>query len=983
MAVKSCASAPIVRVNTTTPASTIVGPAIIVEAMQYQELVVLLPCHSLEDFPTYHEGDDAHSLLACWSALWHPILMATAGKAPGWRRVDEASGDVHGRLFVVPSVSAQRLPTGFAQRVQDEGGLLIRKASSREEILAAALPPLFESPIAELPPGEQASSATGSAVVDPDLAADFLALGYCYLQIELLTRQMRYASNLDETYFKATAVAAAVAAVEGNETIAREKLSACFNLLAEERDHYYPVDAFVLEFVLTAKTTLGEELRTELSHQTPTNVLISGDLVAEIAARQPVTLAALKEGLAAGRIGLVGGEASEERLPLLAHESILAELRSGLATYEQHLGSRPTVYGRWRYGLTPHLPGILHKLGFRGAVHTGFEEGRTPEGVQFKVRWEGLDGSAIDAIAKSPLDASKPQTFLALATKLGESMDSDHVATLGLAHWPGQASPWMDDLRRIARYCSALGKWVTVDHYFENTDQPGQLERFEPDRYRSPYLKQAIIRKQENPIGATVDYWLSQAAGKAAESMRTLAAMVRGRVQGSGFGVQDSEAAASAENSEGRIQNAEFEAAARELAAALAAAKPNAPRGTLVINPCSFVRRMGVEGLQISGLPAVERPVYAADEQRGIKHAVVDVPAFGFVHLTPGPAAAGDSKTPLLADEGVLRNEFFEAVINPTTGSLAAIRDYKSRTNRLSQQLALRGAAARQKPGDTHRDGDDAAVYTVMAADSMETTIATRTLGEIIARGRLLTLTGTPVATFVQTYRVWRGSRVLHVEIELNPTEEPLSDPWNSYYCCRFAWSSDLVDLYRSVNETRHRTEEKRFESPHYIELTDEKISTTILTGGLAQHRRHEERMLDTLLITRGESRRCFRLGIGADVAYPLQEAIGLLMPPAVLHDVPQPPSGNSGWLVHLSSRNVIATSVRPLVEDGRVAGLALRLLEIAGRPANLAISTFRPLKTAETVDFLGATLASLPIEEGKARLDLAASEWTEVYVRW
>jgi alpha-mannosidase len=928
--------------------------------MQYQELIVLLPCHSLEDFPTYHEGDDANSLLACWSALWHPALMAAARQAPTWRRVDEAPGEARFRLFVVPSVCAQRLPTGFAQRVKDEGGLLIRKTSSREEILAAALPPLGESP-----PGEQASSTVAPAAVDPELAADFLALGYCYLQIELLTRQMRYASNLDETYFKATAVAAAEAAVEGNVETAHEKLAACFNLLAEERDHYYPVDAFLLDFVLTAKTTLGEELRAELSRETPTNVFISGELVAELAARQPATLAALKDGLAAGRIGVIGGEASEERLPLLAHESILAELQSGLAVYEEHLGSRPTVFGRWRYGLTPHLPGILHKLGFRGAVHTGFEEGRTPEGVQFKVRWEGLDGSAIDAIAKSPLDASKPQTFLSLATRLGESMDSDHVATLGLAHWPAQASPWMDDLRRIARYCSALGKWVTVDHYFENTDQPGQLERFEPDRYRSAYLKQAIIRKQENPIGGPVEYWQSEAAGAAAESMRTLAAMVTGK------------------KSECKIQNAEFDETARELASALTSARPNAPRGTLVINPCSFVRRMGVEGLEISGLPAIERPVYAADEHLGIKQAVVDVPAFGFVHLTPGNSASGDSRTPLLADEGVLRNEFFEAVINPTTGSLAAIRDYKSRTNRLSQQLALRGTAAKQKPGDTHRDGDDAAVYTVMAADSMETTIATRTLGEIVTRGRLLTQTGTPVATFMQTYRVWRGSRVLQVEIELNPTEEPRADPWNSYYCCRFAWSSDLMDLYRSVNETRHRTEEKRFESPHFIELSDEKIGTTILTGGLAFHRRHEDRMLDTLLISRGETRRHFRLGIGIDLAYPLHEAIGLLTPRAVLHDVTQPPSGTSGWLVHLSSRNVVATSVRPLTEGGRVTGIAMRLLEIAGRPANLTISTFRPLKTAETVDFLGSPLASPPIEEGKARLDLAAGEWTEVHVRW
>ena len=101
-------------------------------------------------------------------------------------------------------------------------------------------------------------------------------------------------------------------------------------------------------------------------------------------------------------------------------------------------------------------------------------------------------------------------------------MDSDHVATICLAHWPGQASPWIDDLRRIARYCSALGKWVTIDDYFAKTDHPGQLDRFESNRYKSPYLKQAVIRKQDDPISTPVRYWQRQATGNAA-ALETLA----------------------------------------------------------------------------------------------------------------------------------------------------------------------------------------------------------------------------------------------------------------------------------------------------------------------------------------------------------------------------------------------------------------------------------------------------------------------------
>ena len=45
--------------------------------MTYQELLILLPCHSLEDFPTYHEGEDAQGLLSAWSAMWQPLAQAS------------------------------------------------------------------------------------------------------------------------------------------------------------------------------------------------------------------------------------------------------------------------------------------------------------------------------------------------------------------------------------------------------------------------------------------------------------------------------------------------------------------------------------------------------------------------------------------------------------------------------------------------------------------------------------------------------------------------------------------------------------------------------------------------------------------------------------------------------------------------------------------------------------------------------------------
>lgn len=290
---------------------------------------------------------------------------------------------------------------------------------------------------------------------------------------------------------------------------------------------------------------------------------------------------------------------------------------------------------------------------------------------------------------------------------------------------------------------------------------------------------------------------------------------------------------------------------------------------------------------------------------------------------------------------------------------------------------------AKQRPGDTYRDPDESATYSVMAADSIETTDNTSALGEIVVRGRLMDLHGEKLAGFVQTYRVWRGSRVLVIDVEIDPLAELKVDPWNSYYCCRFAWAEEAADLFRTVNETRQPASAQRFESPHYIEIAGAKNSTTILTGGLPFHRRHEARMLDSILISRGETQRKFRLGIGIDLTHPMLDAISLLAPPVIIPAAGQPTSGASGWLFHIDARNVVATHWEPVVEGTTVSGFRVRLLETAGRPANLTLSAFRAVKSARQVDFRGEPVTDCTITEGKIKVDLPAHGWIETVANW
>jgi alpha-mannosidase len=939
--------------------------------MKYQQLIIALPCHSLEDFPLYHTGENAEGLLAGWTAQWHPALIATAEGIVTWCRCDTPPEEVANKLIVIPSVGASELPTGFAQRAKEQGGVVIRKESERAKIVATAL--------AELDGGDGG--------VPADLAADFHALGYCYLQVQLLTRQMRYASNLDEVHFKNVVVDAAKSALGGDHEHARERLQACFNLLAEERDRYYPVEAFVLDLTLVGPTTMGQSLRDDLAAAPLANVLVSGETLQTMQAKEPQTLAVLREAVTDGKVGLIGGHLREGQTTLVARESLFDDLQAGLKVYEECLGRRPVVYGRYRFGLSPVLPQLLAKMGFVGALHVPFEDGRMPEGTQFKVRWEGSDGSALDAIAKPPLDATKAETFLGLAVKMGESMDRDHVATVCLAHWPGKASVWFDDLRRIASYCPALGRFIGIEEYFRQTDVPAHLDRHNIDEYRAPYLKQQVIRRWPDPISNVIRYWRQRVADQACEGVTTLAELVRG-TPGSpaDFGQRINNYLEDPNYREPEDAALELEVERRAWQgihdfAAVVPSKGAQQQGYLVTNPFSFVRRVGLCLPELAGLPDIGRPIYAADATAKTKHVVADVPPMGFVWIAPGTKRSHKKDPPLAEGSAntdyVLRNEYFEAKIDPHTGALRSIHEYNARHNRISQQVALRMS-------DSNSQGDEGAQYSIMAADKVEVTVASTAMGEITTSGRMVDRHGKVLGKFNQKFQVWRGSRVLRIELEIETVEELKSDPWNSYYCVRWAWSDEAAELARAVNEARFVTESKRFEAPHYIEISDTKNRTTILTGGAPYHRRCDYNLLDTLLVVRGETQRKFTFGIGVELAQPLQDAIGLLAPPTFLARQAAPPTpATSSWLFHLDAKNVMATHWSALEIAGKIRGFRARLMEIAGRPGQVSLSAFRPISQARLLDFLGHPIGEAKVEQGKIVLDLAASEWTQVEAEW
>ncbi|HET6882203.1 MAG TPA: hypothetical protein VFI31_18710, partial [Pirellulales bacterium] len=725
-------------------------------------------------------------------------------------------------------------------------------------------------------------------------------------------------------------------------------------------------------------TTLGQALRGELANAIPKSLLISGELVERLASEQAETLSELRQALDEKRVCLAGGEYVEDQTPLLPIESIRREFECGLVAYESALQTRPTIFGRRRFGLTPMLPALLSSAGFSGALHFTLDEGHFPHSGQGKTRWEGLDSTAIDALSRLPLDANKPESVLSYSRKMGETMDMDHVATLIYAHWPGQVNPFFADLRRMAAYAPALGKFVTLEEYFQKTDRPGELTKFRADQYRAPYLRQSIIREEENPLSQIADRHFNRLRAEAAHAMTALASLLSGTHVGPAIDLSAADHAPS-------------DAALVDAAAVLAeklGCRPirleQEPVGYLVLNPQSFLTRETI-GLPGDSLPATGGAIAAVQHAAGKVQAVVEAPPMGFAWLAPNapppvpPAAKRKAKGG--EKELSINNELVQIVVSRETGGIRSVYDAGQRGNLLSQQLAFRLPPPKPKPGDVWRDPDADTGYSSMVADQVDITVAGAAYNEMTSVGRLVDPEGKHIAGFTQRVGLARGSRVAVIDIELDTDVPPRADPWNSYYACRFAWGDESAELRRSVGLTSQFTDARNLEAPYFVEIRAQKTRATLLTGGWPYHRRVGQRMLDTLLVVRGETRRRFRLGIGAGITHAAMHALTLISPASIVA-CSTPPEAASGWLFHLDAKNVVATHWETIEEGDRIAGFRVRLWETEGRTGRVQLRCFRPPVSARQINFSGQTLTTFTVEGDAIAIDFSPYEWIEVEAR-
>jgi hypothetical protein len=436
--------------------------------MQPVRIVAFLPCHTLDDFPTWLDEADADDLLAAWVAAWDPQVIAAVGRAPEWASVDLRPPVDEPILGIVPAAFDERF-AAQADAACTSTGRWVRGVRGAAAVAAAT----------------RAAAGIGEVEPGPN-REDFRALGLAVLLVELLARRMRSEAALETTDFAAVVVAAARAVVAGRDQEARDRLRECFDFLSATRARYYAVGVWLVDLVLLAEATLGRPLLDDLADPTPLGVVATGDVVERLAATHPESLARLRERCAAGSVSPCGGRDADEPLALLTPEDLLASFARGRASWERHVGRVPRIFARVGGGAAALLPAVLQGLGYAGAVWSLFDGTPLPDPGAARIRWEGVGEAWIEAVARPPVDAREARGVLALPERLGDTMDHDHVAVITFARYAGTASPWHGILRRIGAWSDVLGTFVTPEELFQKTESAGARVAFEPDAYPVP-----------------------------------------------------------------------------------------------------------------------------------------------------------------------------------------------------------------------------------------------------------------------------------------------------------------------------------------------------------------------------------------------------------------------------------------------------------------------------------------------------------------
>jgi alpha-mannosidase len=952
--------------------------------------IALIPFDEREP-PCQVSDELAQAVWCAVSSLWHPALLSSAAELPRIEPIESPSIPGQREVRVVAGGLWDQLPSGYRTQAEDSRSVLLDSGTDRALLIAEIRARLGTDDAADLVESEGMANA----------ARDFLAFGTVRWMLRDLTIAMGHSDSIDYESLIRELLAGAHEWRIGDWSSATNRLRSAFENLAQARERYYPVDAYLIDLCLIDPAMKEGVLTGSLERPIAISFLMTAQAIENQAIHDPQCVAALRQAINDGWADVAGGTYAEAEDLLLPLESILWQFRRGGEVYRVHLDDRNVeTYARRRFGLHTRVPQIARRFAFRYALHMGFDAGRFPIPTETKRLWESPDGGSLESLLRPPIAADRPAQGWLMPWRIALTMRNDHVGAIPLVHWPEPVAPWFLDLRRTGSYSPVLGRWTTLNDFFHLTDRPYETLCPEPDLYQTPYLAQAVAKGERAPIGRLAQHHKLRARYDAIRSIESLA---RAITLSSSGGITDTGMAArvrSFEEVESLIETARYDEAITALrplevtcSEALAkgilankskdstvASKDHRP-GYLVFNPSSVTRRAAVILPDATMDLHLEGPLRVAQFTEDGVCAVVDLPAFGFAWV-PKEANAGQPPVvtgSLMARGRQIRNESIKIEIDAATGGMYSLVAVGESMTRLGQQLVMTGLLdAQGKPLQSKMRGErfdlDYGGPALVQATS---------IGSLIDPQRNIRL-----ASFTQRFRLWAGRPTLEIDITVSDLEKSwleraaTADPWSVYLACRWAWPDPSSMLRRGIFWSPEITDTERPETSEYFDISTRSQRTAMLFEGLSYHRKNGARMLDTLLIAGRESTRSFSLGVVLDLENPAHAAQEIITPAPVVSVEDGPPSvGPSGWLAQADSKNVVISRVEFVEKTGtdRAWGLAFHLLETGGHATRCRLRLFRSPSWARQVDFQGATIIDLTVQEDAVLIDFTPYELVRI----
>ena len=921
---------------------------------------------------------EATGAWAAASIPWHPALLASATDLPRFEDVALPTDPEPGEIRLVATGQAARLPAGFRVGAAAAGVPIVEVDPDRLAMVGTLLDTIGslhpDLPVTERP-------------LDDPLAVDYLALGSAHWWIRDLTIAMGHVDTLSRSSLLREALAGARAWVANDDTAAENHLRAGFELLAQARERFYPMDGYLIDFCLLDPTTPAAQLAPLLDAHRPFTLIAPALAIHRFATARPDLASRLRAAIDEGWADVIGGAWTEADEPFLPWSSLAWQFTQGSVGYRQHLDDRNVeTLARRRYGLYPQLPQVARRFGLRYAWLIALDEGRFPLVPESKRQWASPDGSTLESITRPPLAADRSGEAVRLVWRLAQAMKDDSVAMLPLAHWPEPVAPWFADLRRSGKYAAVLARWVTANDFFHYSDRPFEEICLGVDDLTNAYLTQAAARRDPDPILTRQTHTRLRALIDASASIHALSAVLA-----------DQPAEPIDPALEFQVETAPtldlIPAAQTQLDQAMTAlaerivgepANPaDAATGYLVFNPTGIARRVLVEFEAGEPIPTAGGALKSHQAGPGGSTGTVELAPLGFAWF----AAAEPSQTTIKHPFGAvtlrgqtLSHDALAVAVDPATGGIRGITGVGEESARLGQQIAIHGLiGADGKPAPSR-----------MRATRVEVERAGPAVGTLRSEGTIHDPADDRVlARFVQRATLASGRPDLRLAITLTDFDPrwlaqlASGDPWSHYLACRWAWPDPQSTLRRSALLALFPTEADRPETPDALDITSRQRRTTILCGGLPHHRRHGGRMLDTLLMAgQNGPEGTYELGVTLNLEHAFPSVLDFHGPaPVVRTWGGSPASGPVGWLIRVDHKSVALPRVTfaPSTNHETGWGIIADVIETAGRAARCRLTTCRDPIHARQVTGHGDHVVDLSVDQDGVSIDLTPHEIARV----